>query len=70
MDVLAHIKEIENAVHKINHEKHVHTADEYIAMGDLQSAVHGMRKCFEYNKGLHVNDGECSTPTAGEIIDS
>lgn len=64
-----HIEKIENELHVINQHKHVRTSDEYVAMGDLQDKLHALRKCFEYNEGLHKKDSESGT-TAGEIIDA
>lgn len=65
---IEHIEVIEKELHAINQDKHIITADEYVVMGDLQDKLHDLRKCFEYNKGLHGEESKSGT-TAGEIID-
>lgn len=68
MDVIEHVKAIEDALHTLNKEGHIREVDEYAAMDDLISSVHNLRKVFEQNIKAHGND-QPSGDTAGEIIE-
>ena len=48
MKPIRYIDKFYSLIHKINEDGHIDTTNKYVAISNIEQAVHELRKCFEY----------------------